>query len=118
MASVRSALTDGVAVGQPLTIPINHFAARTSATRYAARLRDEDRVVLRYVGEPERLGRRHRRHRQRGGNVVGLMPHPERASSPLLGSSDGLVLLESILPLGHRDGLSPGGPRRRGTTST
>jgi len=31
------------------------------------------------------------------GNVLGLMPHPERACSPLLGSSDGARLLESIL---------------------
>jgi phosphoribosylformylglycinamidine synthase len=31
------------------------------------------------------------------GNVVGIMPHPERASDPLLGSSDGLVLMESFL---------------------
>lgn len=32
-----------------------------------------------------------------GGNVLGLMPHPERACSPLLGSSDGVRLFESIL---------------------
>jgi phosphoribosylformylglycinamidine synthase len=32
-----------------------------------------------------------------GRNVVGLMPHPERASSALLGSDDGLVLLSSLL---------------------
>jgi phosphoribosylformylglycinamidine (FGAM) synthase-like amidotransferase family enzyme len=31
------------------------------------------------------------------GNVVGLMPHPERASDPLLGSSDGVVMLKSLL---------------------
>ena len=30
-------------------------------------------------------------------NVVGLMPHPERACEPVLGSGDGLVLLESVL---------------------
>jgi phosphoribosylformylglycinamidine synthase len=30
-------------------------------------------------------------------NVVGLMPHPERASDPLLGSTDGLVMLRSLL---------------------
>jgi hypothetical protein len=36
--------------------------------------------------QPQRVGRRHRRHLQRGRNVVGLMPHPERACHPLLGS--------------------------------
>ena len=33
----------------------------------------------------------------RGRNVVGLMPHPERACEPVLGSADGLVLFESLL---------------------
>jgi len=32
-----------------------------------------------------------------GGNVVGLMPHPERASDAVLGSADGVVLLRSLL---------------------
>ncbi|HTG98644.1 MAG TPA: phosphoribosylformylglycinamidine synthase subunit PurQ [Vicinamibacterales bacterium] len=32
-----------------------------------------------------------------GRNVVGLMPHPERACEPVLGSADGLVLFESVL---------------------
>jgi phosphoribosylformylglycinamidine synthase len=32
-----------------------------------------------------------------GRNVVGLMPHPERACEPALGSADGLVLFESVV---------------------
>jgi phosphoribosylformylglycinamidine synthase len=32
-----------------------------------------------------------------GGNVVGLMPHPERASALELGSADGRVLLEGLM---------------------
>jgi phosphoribosylformylglycinamidine synthase len=31
-----------------------------------------------------------------GRNVMGLMPHPERVSEPLMGSSDGLVILQSM----------------------
>ena len=31
------------------------------------------------------------------GNVVGLMPHPERAAEPILGSADGAVLLSALL---------------------
>jgi phosphoribosylformylglycinamidine synthase len=31
------------------------------------------------------------------GNVVGVMPHPERGSDPLIGSADGLILLEGFL---------------------
>jgi phosphoribosylformylglycinamidine synthase subunit PurQ / glutaminase len=30
-------------------------------------------------------------------NVVGLMPHPERACEPSLGSSDGLIVFESVV---------------------
>ena len=41
--------------------------------------------------EPQRLDARHRRHRATPrGNVLGIMPHPERAVDPLLGSADGL----------------------------
>ena len=42
------------------------------------------------------------------GNVVGLMPHPERASDPLLGSVDGSVLLRALLASAG----APTGPRR------
>ena len=34
-------------------------------------------------------------------NVVGLMPHPERACEPALGSADGLVLFESVVQAAH-----------------
>ncbi len=37
------------------------------------------------------------------GNVLGLMPHPEHAVDPVLGSTDGRLVLEHLLPL-HRDG--------------
>jgi len=36
----------------------------------------------------------------RGGNVLGLMPHPERASEPLMGGGDGLVLWRSVIEAG------------------
>ena len=35
--------------------------------------------------------------RNEAGNVFGLMPHPERACDPLLGSTDGLAIFQSIL---------------------
>ena len=47
-------------------------------------------------GESQRCGAEHRRHLQRKRNVAGLMPHPERASQPLLGSDDGKWVSESI----------------------
>jgi phosphoribosylformylglycinamidine synthase subunit PurQ / glutaminase len=96
--SSASVLTTGVPVGTELAIPINHFEGNYTCNRDTlALLRDEDRVVLRYVDNPNGSiddiagvcnGAR---------NVVGLMPHPERASDPLLGSTDGTVLLHSLL---------------------
>jgi phosphoribosylformylglycinamidine synthase len=54
-------------------------------------------VVLRYVDNPNGSVDDIAGICNEGRNVVGLMPHPERASSPLLGSDDGLVLLRSLL---------------------
>ena len=98
VTSTRSVLTHAAAPGRRLRIPINHFqGAYVCDEPTLARLRDEDRVVLRYVENPNGsidgiagIANEH-------GNVVGLMPHPERASDPLLGSADGLVLLEGLL---------------------
>ncbi len=59
-------------------------------------LRSEDRVVLRYVDNPNGSMDDIAGICSRERNVVGLMPHPERASSSLLGSEDGLVLLQSL----------------------
>jgi phosphoribosylformylglycinamidine synthase len=111
MAEVRvetadSVLTAGVGIGTVLRIPINHFEGNyTCDAETLAMLRDEDRVVLRYLDNPNGSiddiagvcnGTR---------NVVGLMPHPERATDSLLGSVDGEVLLGGLL-------ASAGTPRR------
>jgi phosphoribosylformylglycinamidine synthase len=62
-----------------------------------ARLRDEDRVVLRYVDNPNGSVDDIAGVCNEGRNVVGLMPHPERACDELLGSADGAVLVSSLL---------------------
>ena len=98
MASTRSVLTCEATLGQSLTIPINHFSGAfvcDEVTRVA--LHAEDRIVLRYADNPNGSIDDIAGISNRDGNVVGLMPHPERASSPLLGSTDGLVLLGSLL---------------------
>ena len=93
-----TALTDGVPVGTELAIPINHFEGNyTCDTETLARLRDEDRVVVRYVDNPNGSVDDIAGVCNEGRNVVGLMPHPERASDPLLGSEDGVVLLGALL---------------------
>ena len=98
VASDRSALTVGVEPGTRLRIPINHFEGNyTCDTRTLDELRGEERIVLRYVGNPNGSVDDIAGVCNTGGNVVGLMPHPERAVDSLLGSTDGRVLLGALL---------------------
>jgi phosphoribosylformylglycinamidine synthase len=94
----ESVLTSDASVGAILRIPINHFEGNyTCSPETLAELRADDRIVLRYVDNPNGAVDDIAGICNEGRNVVGLMPHPERASSPLLGSADGLVLLRSLL---------------------
>jgi phosphoribosylformylglycinamidine synthase subunit PurQ / glutaminase len=96
--SRKSALTEGVEEGIILRVPINHFEGNYQCDpRTLATLRDEDRIVLRYVENPNGSVDDIAGICSADGNVVGLMPHPERASHPLLGSEDGNRLLSSLL---------------------
>ncbi len=96
--TARSALTSGLAEGTVLRMPINHFAGcYTCDEETLAELRAEDRVVLRYVDNPNGSIDDIAGVCSAGRNVVGMMPHPERASHELLGSTDGLVLIRALL---------------------
>jgi len=96
--SSDSVLTAGVARGTELRIPINHFEGNyTCDAETLAELQAEDRVVLRYIDNPNGSVDDIAGVCNGARNVVGLMPHPERASDPLLGSVDGVVLLEALL---------------------
>ena len=94
----RSALTAGVEVGRRLRVPVNHFEGNyTAPPAVLDALEEEGRVVLRYVANPNGSEHDIAGVCNEGGNVVGLMPHPERATDELLGSTDGLVLLSALL---------------------
>jgi phosphoribosylformylglycinamidine synthase len=98
VASTSSVLTSGSGVGDELTIPINHFSGNyTCDDETLRRLHDEGRVVLRYADNPNGSVDAIAGIANEDGNVVGLMPHPERASHALLGSVDGLVLLRALV---------------------
>ena len=98
VTSSRSVLTEGVVMGTELTIPINHFAGNyVCDERTLTELRREDRVVLRYGDNPNGSVDDIAGIRNAAGNVVGIMPHPERAVSDLVGSTDGTVLLRALL---------------------
>jgi phosphoribosylformylglycinamidine synthase len=93
--------------GQILRIPIAHGEGRfTADPDVLDRLEGEGQVVFRYVNEagaataeanPNGSERNIAGIVSPRGNVMGMMPHPERAVDALLGSTDGLPLFESIL---------------------
>jgi phosphoribosylformylglycinamidine synthase subunit PurQ / glutaminase len=98
VTSTASVLTADATVGEELVIPINHFQGNyTCDGEMLRRLQAEDRIVLRYVDNPNGSVDAIAGIANEAGNVVGLMPHPERASNALLGSVDGLVLLRSLV---------------------
>ncbi|MFQ5881603.1 MAG: phosphoribosylformylglycinamidine synthase subunit PurQ [Candidatus Methylomirabilales bacterium] len=102
--------------GQVLQVPINHNEGRYYADgETLARLKENGQVVFRYVtpaGElTEEANPNGSLHNIAGvcneqRNVLGLMPHPERASEEVLGSASGRLLFESILR--HVQVVSPG----------
>ena len=96
--TAKSALTGEAEVGSVLRVPINHFEGNyTCSPEVLAELKDQDRVVLRYVDNPNGSVDSIAGITNEGRNVVGLMPHPERAISDLLGSADGVPLMRSFL---------------------
>jgi phosphoribosylformylglycinamidine synthase len=98
VTSSASVLTAGVPVGTSLRVPINHFEGNyTCDPATLDQLRAEGRIVLRYRNNPNGSVDDIAGITNAAGNVVGLMPHPERACDPLLGSDDGRVLLGALL---------------------
>jgi phosphoribosylformylglycinamidine synthase len=99
--SERSSLTAGVAAGTTLRVPINHFEGNyTIRPDDLRRVVDNDQVVVRYADNPNGSMGDIAGVSNEAGNVVGLMPHPERASDAILGSEDGNVLLGALLRAG------------------
>ena len=96
--TTESPFTHAAEKGQVLTIPIAHGEGNYYADdRTIAELEAEDRIALRYSescnGSIKNIAGILNRER----NVMGMMPHPERASDPLMGSTDGLVILGSLV---------------------
>jgi phosphoribosylformylglycinamidine synthase len=98
VTSTASVLTGQAAVGDRLSIPINHFVGNYTCDPDTLRqLNESGRVVVRYVDNPNGSIDDIAGIANEAGNVVGLMPHPERAISALVGSEDGVVLFRSLL---------------------
>jgi phosphoribosylformylglycinamidine synthase I len=100
--SNRSVLTRDVETGQVLSLPINHFEGNyTCSPATLSELTSEGRIVLRYLDNPNGSMADIAGICNEAGNVVGLMPHPERACDELLGSADGSLLLQSLTGAGQ-----------------
>lgn len=99
--------TGGARIGQVLRIPIGHGEGNYYAPPdVLQRLETGRQVVLRYSTADGRLDDEANPNGSinaiaglcnEARNVVGMMPHPERACEPALGSADGLVLLDSVV---------------------
>ena len=95
---VDTPFTSRCDVGQALTIPVKHGEGLWYADDdLYAELEARDQIVLRYaepcngsVGDVAGIVNEQ-------GNVMGLMPHPEHAVDPLLGSADGALVLASLV---------------------
>ena len=89
--TANSPFTSAACKGQTLTMPIAHGEGCYIADeRTLDQLEAEDRVAFRYVENPNGS-------LNEGRNVLGMMPHPERAADPLMGSTDGLRIFESMV---------------------
>ena len=114
----RTDFTRAARRGQVLRIPIAHFDGNYYAPpRVLRELEKKRQVVFRYCEADGRVTdaanvngslRNIAGIRNEAGNVLGLMPHPERASEKILGSVDGRVIFESLLL-----SLERRGPARR-----
>ena len=93
-----SPFTSAARKGQTLRLPIAHGEGCYFADeRTLDELEAEDRIAFRYDGNPNGSLRDIAGILSRERNVMGMMPHPERATEPLMGSSDGLTVFHSML---------------------
>ena len=96
--STGSVLTQGLSVGDEINVPINHFEGNfICSEQVLAQLRDKNQIVLTYRDNPNGATADIAGICNENGNVVGLMPHPERAAHPLLGSTDGAQMLKGLI---------------------
>ena len=98
VVTTDSPFTNAANRGQVLRIPVAHGEGFYVADeRTLDELDREDRVLLRYIENPNGSMRHIAGILNKQRNVMGMMPHPERAADPLMGSTDGLYILNSLV---------------------
>ena len=102
--TTSSPFTGSAERGEILRVPIAHGEGCYYADdRTLDELEAEDRIVFRYLDNPNGSLRDIAGILNRERNVMGMMPHPERAADPLMGSTDGLIVLTSMIRNQSRD---------------
>ena len=97
VASNRSAWLQGYSAGH-LTLPIAHGEGRYQCSDDTLKqLQDDEAIALRYTANPNGSVSDIAGVTNRDGNVLGLMPHPERACDPATGGIDGRAMLQALL---------------------
>lgn len=97
VATADSAFTSGYAAGQQIDLPIAHHDGNYNATdAQMAELRDADRVAFTYGANPNGSMNDIAGILSANRRVLGMMPHPERASEPAHGNTDGAALFGTL----------------------
>lgn len=98
IANNNSPFTQAAHKGQTLRLPVAHGEGCFIADeRTLDELESEGRIALRYIDNPNGSLRNIAGVLSAQRNVLGMMPHPERAAEPLLGNTDGLSILRSMI---------------------
>jgi phosphoribosylformylglycinamidine synthase len=94
----QSLFTSGYNSSEEIVIPVAHHDGNFQADETTLdRLEGEGRVAFRYLEEVNGSARRIAGVLNDAGNVLGLMPHPERVIEPAHGGTDGRRLFEGLL---------------------
>ena len=94
----QSLFTAGYHAGQQITIPVAHHDGNFFAdSETLDRLEGEGRVAFRYAEDVNGSARQIAGILNAAGNVLGMMPHPERMIEAAQGGSDGRALFESVI---------------------
>ncbi|MEO9132193.1 MAG: phosphoribosylformylglycinamidine synthase subunit PurQ [Sphingomonas sp.] len=98
VANAQSAFTSRYGQGETITIPVAHHDGNYFADAETLdRLEGEGRVAFRYAGEVNGSARKIAGVLNAAGNVLGMMPHPERRIEAAHGGTDGRRLFEGLL---------------------
>ena len=108
VGAADSPFTGAAEKGQVLRLPIAHGEGCYFAEeRTLDELEAEDRIAFRYIDNANGSLRSIAGVLSKRRNVMGMMPHPERATEPLMGSTDGLVVFESMLRYALQPAIQP-----------